>query len=142
MEGCIFCKIATNEIASLKIAEDEVHLAFLDINPLSPGHTLVMTKEHFEKFEEIPEERIVGFMSFLQRCVRAVGKGTGADGLNVLVNSGKAAGQLIPHAHFHIIPRFSGDPLQKAFNHNRGKYPAGKDKEYAEKIRGEYEKAK
>jgi len=142
MDDCIFCKIGTNEIPSIKIAEDELNLAFLDINPLSPGHALVITKEHYGRFEDIPEERIVGFMTFLQRCARAVEKGTGADGYNLLVNSGKAAGQLIPHAHVHIIPRFQGDPLQKAFNHSRGKYPLGKDAEYAEKIRSEFDKGK
>ncbi len=142
MADCLFCKIASGEVPSSKVAEDESHLAFLDIGPLAPGHALLITKKHYERLESVPPEEIGGYAIFLQKCARAVVAATGADGYNILVNGGRAAGQLIPHVHFHIIPRFSGDPLQKAFNHSRGKYPEGKDREFAEKIRAEFEKIK
>ena len=108
-EDCIFCKIAKGLVPSKKIYEDKTVFAFLDIGPVSDGHTLVIPKEHFEKLHECSGE----VLSELSRCVAriadAVVSATGAEAYNVLCNNGRAAGQLVEHVHFHIIPRNSGD---------------------------------
>ena len=108
-DDCIFCKIANGLIPSKKIYEDKATFAFLDIGPVSDGHTLVIPKEHFEKLHECSGE----VLSELIRCVSVVADAvvcaTGAEGYNVLCNNGKSAGQLVGHVHFHIIPRNSGD---------------------------------
>jgi histidine triad (HIT) family protein len=108
-DDCIFCKIAGGEIPCKKIYEDEAVLAFLDIRPVSDGHTLVIPKTHFEKLDECPAEVLGGIGRCLGGIAKAVVGAMGAAGYNVLCNTGRAAGQLVDHVHFHIIPRNEGD---------------------------------
>ena len=108
-KDCIFCKIASGQIPATKIYEDEVIVAFLDIGPISDGHTLVMPRQHFEKAHNCPPELLGQIWIRLVKIAGAVVSATGADGYNVLCNNGKAAGQLVDHLHFHIIPRRTGD---------------------------------
>lgn len=108
-ENCLFCKIIANEIPSSKIFEDDAFLAFLDINPVNPGHTLVIPKKHFTSFDEVPREFFEGYFSVIQKVAGAVKMGMGADGYNIFQNNGKAAGQAVFHIHFHVVPRFDGD---------------------------------
>lgn len=108
-DECIFCKIVTGQLPSYKIYEDEKVFAFLDIGPLSQGHTLVVPKAHFEKFHECPAELLADVAKVLGEVAKAVLKATGAQGYNVLCNNGRVAGQLVDHVHFHIIPRNEGD---------------------------------
>ena len=132
-DNCIFCKIAAGQIPSVKIYEDENVLAFLDIGPISDGHTLVIPRQHYTKLHECPPQVLACVASVLPKVASAVFGAMEADGYNVLCNNGKAAGQLVEHLHFHIIPRKTGDGV---FNRWPAfKYPQGKVEEIAEKIR-------
>lgn len=130
--NCIFCKMAAGEIPVTKIYEDEIVLAFLDIGPLSKGHTLLISKEHFEKLHECPSELLGEVCSRLGRIAKAVAGAMKADGYNVLCNNGAAAGQLIKHLHFHIVPRNSGDGIFDRWPASR--YPQGQIEATAARI--------
>ncbi|MHC4424292.1 MAG: HIT family protein [Planctomycetota bacterium] len=130
---CVFCKMVAGQIPVTKIYEDEVVLAFLDIGPISNGHTLVIPKQHFEKLHDCPAELLSNFASHLGWIAKAVVAAMNSDGYNVLCNNGRAAGQLIDHLHFHIIPRNTGDGL---FNRWPSyKYDAGRIEQIAANIR-------
>ncbi len=110
MENCIFCKIAKGEIPSEKIYEDEIALAFLDINPVNLGHTLIVPKKHFNNIYDVDENTLAYIMKIAQKVSIALKK-IGADGVNVTMNNDKDAGQVIFHLHIHVIPRLKGDAL-------------------------------
>ena len=110
MQDCIFCKIVKKEIPCEKIYEDEVVFAFLDINPVNIGHTLIIPKEHYENIFELPEDVAIHIMKITRKISSAIKK-SGADGINISINNGKAAGQVVFHSHTHVIPRFIGDNL-------------------------------
>jgi len=132
-DDCIFCKIVAGEIPCTKIYEDEVALAFLDIGPISDGHTLVIPKQHFDKLHDCPPELLGQVSGCLARIACAVIAATGAEAYNVLCNNGRPAGQLVDHVHFHIIPRNTGDGVFNRWPHF--KYPEGKAETLAESIR-------
>ena len=106
---CVFCKMVAGEIPVTKIYEDDVVLAFLDIGPISDGHTLVIPKQHFEKLHDCPAELLGEVASRIGIVAKAVLAGMNSDGYNVLCNNGRAAGQVVEHLHFHIVPRNIGD---------------------------------
>ncbi len=108
--SCVFCRILSGEIPTQKVYEDNHAFAFLDINPASKGHTLVIPKDHYELLSQMPEKEYLSFMSTLQKIVKGLMKYT--DGVNILQNNGKDAGQLVPHVHFHIIPRRPNDGIK------------------------------
>ena len=109
MSSCIFCKISAGEIPAAKVYEDEVVFAFLDIGPISDGHTLVVPKQHIETLHGCPSQLLGQICSRLGKIAGAVAKAMNSDGYNVLCNTGRAAGQVVEHLHFHIIPRKTGD---------------------------------
>lgn len=109
MENCIFCKIVAGEIPSHKIYEDENVLAFLDITPVNPGHVLVVPKEHHENFLAWPAEKTELAIQAIKKIAPAVMAGVSAEGFNLNLNNGAAAGQVVNHVHWHIVPRFGGD---------------------------------
>jgi len=111
-EDCVFCKIVRGEIPCHKIFEDDDFIAFLDIKPINKGHTLVVPKTHFKDLFDFPVILEEKFLNFLKKVSFAVKKAVGADGLNVAMNNGEAAGQVIFHQHTHIIPRFKDDGLK------------------------------
>jgi len=131
-KGCIFCRMVSGEIPVAKVYEDEVVLAFLDIGPVSDGHTLLIPKEHFAKLEDCPAELIGKVASRLGKISAGVVKATGADGYNMLCNNGRAAGQLVEHLHFHIVPRKTGDGVFDRWP--SFKYPQGRIEKLAEQI--------
>ena len=110
-DDCIFCKIAAGEIPCSKVFEDDDALAFMDIAPLTKGHVLVIPKNHFGNILEIDEETYGRLFSVICRIAKAVGAGINPDGMNVLQLNGKAANQVVPHLHIHIVPRWTGDGL-------------------------------
>ena len=110
-DDCLFCKMVAGQIPVAKIYEDEVVLSFLDIGPISDGHTLVIPKRHFEKLHECPAGLLGEVFSRIGRIAGAVAEAVNCDGYNLLCNNGRAAGQIIEHLHFHIIPRKTGDRL-------------------------------
>jgi histidine triad (HIT) family protein len=132
-EDCVFCKIVAGEIPATKIYEDEVILAFLDIGPISDGHVLVISKQHVEKLHECPAELLGQVGSYLGKIAKAVASAMNSEGYNVLCNNGRAAGQLVGHLHFHIIPRNAGDGVFRRWPSYE--YPEGKIDEIAGRIR-------
>ena len=103
----IFSKIIRGEIPCHRVYEDARVLAFLDINPLSPGHTLVIPKEAKAYLHELSDESAAAVGRVLPRIARAIMKTTGASSYNILQNNGTAAHQVVMHVHFHIIPKTS-----------------------------------
>jgi histidine triad (HIT) family protein len=132
-DTCTFCKIISGQIPVTKVYEDPDVLAFLDIGPISDGHTLVIPRQHFENLNDCPAEVLAGVASILGRVAMAVVSAVGADGYNLLCNNGRAAGQVVNHLHFHIIPRRSGDGVFDRWPSY--KYPKGKIDEIAAKIK-------
>jgi histidine triad (HIT) family protein len=124
---CIFCKIIKGEIPCAKVYEDEKILAFLDIAPANKGHVLVVPKEHYANLLDVPEPIIDDVMRVVKKAARAMSSALGNKGFNVLVNNGREAGQLVPHVHFHVIPRFGNERM--CLNWKPVKY---KDKEIGE----------
>ena len=104
---CIFCKIINGEIPSKKIYEDENVLAFLDINPSSPGHTLVVPKRHILDFQEIDDDDLLNLMKICKNLSKKIISALDADGYSILQNNGIA--QDVKHFHLHIIPKYSND---------------------------------
>ncbi|MGE4265547.1 MAG: HIT family protein [Desulfovibrio sp.] len=110
-QDCIFCKIIAGQIPSAKIYDRGGIYAFLDIAPVNKGHALVVPKTHYATLFDLPEDLGRELVGALKTVGRAVMAGTGASGLNVGMNNFESAGQLVHHAHFHLIPRHSGDGL-------------------------------
>ncbi|MCL2648303.1 MAG: HIT domain-containing protein, partial [Phycisphaerales bacterium] len=113
---CIFCKIAAGTIPSFKVFEDDVVLAFLDIGPLVPGHTLVIPKAHHATVMETPAEVLATISARIPALSRAVLAATGAKACHVLVNNGSEAMQSVAHLHYHILPRKAGDAFRIPWN--------------------------
>ena len=136
MDDCIFCKIIAGELPCAKVYEDEHTLAFLDIHPVRPGHTLVVPKTHCQDFLDCDPAVFRDIMPVTQKVARAVVKATGAEGFNLGVNNGRAAGQVIFHLHLHVIPRNIGDGLRLWPNQD---YQEGKMQEIAGRIKKAFE---
>ena len=132
-DDCIFCKMVAGQIPVTKVYEDDVVLAFLDIGPISDGHTLVIPKQHFEKLHDCPAELLGQVSLRLCQIAGAVASAMNCDGYNLLCNNGRAAGQLIEHLHFHIVPRNTGDGLFSRWPSY--KYKEGKIEAIAAEIR-------
>jgi len=111
MNECIFCKIVSGEIPSKKIYEDDHTLAFLDIRPVNPGHTLVIPKDHFENIYTLPDETLARLSLTTKKVALALKDALDADGINLNMNNEAGAGQVIFHAHIHVIPRKPNDGL-------------------------------
>ncbi len=123
MDGCVFCKMVDGEIPATKVYEDEAVLAFLDIGPISDGHTLVIPKQHCPMLHECDPEVLAEVSARLGRIAEAVMAAMDADGYNVLSNNGAAAGQVVDHLHFHVIPRKVGDgvfPQWPSYKYKKG----------------------
>lgn len=108
MSPCIFCKIITGELPSTKVYEDAEVCAFLDIKPVNPGHTLVIPKKHFENIHDMPDA-LVGKVAIAAKKVADAILKLGARGVNIGMNNGEAAGQIVFHAHMHVMPRYGND---------------------------------
>jgi histidine triad (HIT) family protein len=113
VESCIFCRIAQKQVPASVIFENEKVMAFLDIRPLSEGHTLVIPKAHYESIFDIPKDLIAYLHGVTKRIAIAVAEATNADGIRINQQNGKAAGQDILHLHVHVIPRYEGQKLPR-----------------------------
>jgi len=133
MPNCIFCKIARGEIPSEKIYEDRHTFAFLDISPNNHGHTLVVPKEHYRNILDIPPGAYSRVAETVRRVAGAVHKGMQAGGLNIAMNNEPCAGQIVFHAHMHIIPRHEQDGLKVW--HRKRPYKDGEMEAVGELIR-------
>lgn len=110
MPDCLFCKIIAGKIPSYKIDEDEKTFAFLDIGPVSKGHTLIVPKEHAADLNSGSEESAIALMATVHRIAPKIMKTLGATGYNLGMNHGEVAGQDVFHTHLHIMPRYEGEP--------------------------------
>ncbi|MBI5789404.1 MAG: HIT family protein [Candidatus Schekmanbacteria bacterium] len=108
---CIFCKIIQGQIPCQKLYEDEHVISFLDIYPAGPGHSLVLPKTHFDNLLEAESEVLGQIMQACQTVAKTLQAVLKADGFNIFLNNGQAAGQIIHHLHYHILPRFANDDL-------------------------------
>ena len=108
-KNCIFCKITRREIPSKVIFENDLNLAFLDIFPISKGHTIVISKNHYSNLEDIPESELAELYKVVKQVAFMIHKKLGIDGYNIVQNNFSAAGQVVKHFHVHIIPRNSND---------------------------------
>ena len=131
MDECIFCKIVKGEIPCSKVFENEKFFAFLDIGPVNKGHTLVIPKKHYKNLFDMPKEELEGYMEAIQKVSKAITKGVNADGISINMSNESAAGQVVMHAHLHIIPRFKDDGLKLW---PQGKYKEGEADKTREKI--------
>jgi len=140
MKDCVFCKIIAGKVPCTKIYENDKVFCFLDINPVNKGHTLVLPKKHYEFLEEIPEDILCELIKMIKKVSKAATKSVNAPAFNLGLNNGKESGQFVPHAHFHIMPRFKNDGLK--FDWPAGKYLDGEAESVAEKIKIELNKKK
>jgi histidine triad (HIT) family protein len=111
-EDCIFCKIAADEIPAEKVDEDEHTIAFMDLNPWTRGHALVIPREHTRNLYEAPEDTLHHTSVAAQRLARRMRDRLGCDGINLINSTEPAAWQTVFHYHVHVIPRYDGDPLE------------------------------
>jgi len=111
-ENCVFCRIASREAPAEIVAEDELTLSFMDINPATRGHALVITKAHRENLFAVGAEELAAVVRAARNLARLVIERLGADGVNLLNSCGSAAWQTVFHFHVHVIPRYHGDPLR------------------------------
>lgn len=125
MDDCIFCKIIKGEIPCQKVYEDDKVFCFLDINPVNPGHTLVVPKTHSKQLLQMDDSDVAEVFQCAKKIAAAVVTGVGADGFNIGMNNEAAAGQAVWHAHVHVIPRFGNDGLRhwpgKPYQDNQAK---------------------
>jgi len=112
-ENCIFCKIIAGTIPAFKIYETEKAVALLDAFPSTPGHTLVIPKDHYATYDQVPAASAQAIHEALSVAASAITKLDGVGGYNILQNNGAIAGQVVHHVHFHIVPRREGDELFK-----------------------------
>jgi len=109
---CLFCKIVAGEIPATIVAEDERTIAFMDINPATRGHALVIPRSHARDVHEIDPEDLKAVAAVAQQLAAKARERLGADGVNLLNSNGPAAWQTVFHFHMHVIPRYDGDPLR------------------------------
>lgn len=118
--NCVFCAIAAGEIPSFKVYEDDLVLAYLDINPFAKGHTLVIPKVHSEGLLDTDDETLTAVIVRVKKIAAHIKAKLGADGFNILQNNGEAAGQTVKHLHFHIVPRFGTEITEIGFKNGAG----------------------
>ena len=133
--ACVFCKILDGQIPATKVFQDDACMAFLDIGPVADGHLLLVSADHVESIGELSPQQASAMLRNLPALVRAVRAATLCQGVNVLQNNGRIAHQVVPHVHFHVIPRKAGDEFH--FNWPAGAYGPSRAEELAKAIRDE-----
>jgi histidine triad (HIT) family protein len=119
-DNCIFCKIVAGEIPCFKVYEDEQTLAFMDINPATRGHALVIPKEHSPNLFDSPDEQLATVAAAARKVGKAIQAAVTPDGLNLVQANGPGAAQSVFHLHFHVLPRYTGDNLMLNWGMNPG----------------------
>jgi histidine triad (HIT) family protein len=107
--NCVFCRIIKGEIPSHKIYEDDNTLAFLDIHPSAPGHTLIIPKSHISRVEDLPDANAEALFRVLHILVGRIQEAMNVPASTIGINNGRESGQEVPHVHIHVIPRSKGD---------------------------------
>lgn len=119
-ESCIFCKIVAKQLPCFKLLEDEATIAFMDINPVNPGHALAVAKGHWPTIDVIPPEVLAAVARTAQRVAKSAMTTLDPSGVNLLQSNGVGAGQSVPHLHVHILPRFPGDQVRLNWTYKPG----------------------
>ncbi len=119
-DTCIFCKIVADELPSTRVDEDDRTITFMDINPVSRGHALVIPRTHATDLDDIDSEDLAAVSAACHRLATRMPGTLGADGVNLLVCSGPAAWQTVFHFHMHVIPRYAGDGVGPPWPHVPG----------------------
>jgi histidine triad (HIT) family protein len=132
-KDCIFCEIVNKEIPAAVVYEDENVISFLDIMPANKGHCLVVPKKHYGTLLDIPDEDLSELVKVVKKVGKALSLSIGNGAYNIIMNNGKEAGQLVQHAHIHVIPRFKWDRLRLSWSHK--KYKDKEIERYKEKIK-------
>ena len=135
MSACVFCEIASGEATAHRILEDDRTLAFLDAAPAAPGHVLVVPTVHRETLTDAEPDLVADVFRTVRRAASAVESAFDPDGLTVVQSNGTAAGQEIPHAHVHVVPRYEDDDVIVRWPHDELPDDAGRD--VADAIRAE-----
>jgi len=137
MRDCIFCRIAAGEMPAVRILETPAVLAFLDIAPVHYGHTLVIPKAHYQNLLELPDTLWMEMGQVCRRVAQALRSTLYAQGFNIDMNNFEAAGQVVFHAHLHVIPRYHRDGL---LLFPQGSYQPGDMEKTGEQLRQVLEK--
>lgn len=135
--GCLFCRIAAGELPSASVFEDGRVFAFLDINPLAPGHTLIVPKAHAGRLQDAKPGDAEALMAAAKTLLPVLAHVVGAPDATVAINNGPAAGQEVGHVHVHIVPRRVGDgggPIHAAFGHGPQRMPSEELHDIAVKV--------
>jgi len=132
-DNCIFCSIIGKELSSTTIYEDEWVKAIMDISPANRGHVILISKIHYENMFDLEAETAMRIITVAQKVARLLKEELNCDGINILQNNGKAAGQTVFHFHMHVIPRFEGDKVTIDWD-NLG-YREGELKELGERLK-------
>ena len=126
-KNCVFCRIVAGELPSVKVYEDDEIMAFMDIGPVTKGHTLVIPKQHSETITMTPVRVLEKLIAVVRNVAQSHFDNLKADGVNVTQANGETAGQVVPHIHFHVIPRFRNDG--HSWNCPQKKYEDGEEME-------------
>jgi histidine triad (HIT) family protein len=126
-ESCIFCKIVTGDVPCTKVYEDAESMAIMDIGPIIKGHTLVIPKAHYDPITRTPDAILQHLITIVRKIAAAQTEGLGASGVNITQANGASAGQVVPHIHFHVIPRFDDDG--HSWNWNAREYDSPEEME-------------
>lgn len=110
-DDCIFCKLANGEIPTNALYEDDIVKVIFDANPAAKGHVLILPKEHFDNIYELDDDTAEHVFKVATKISKAYKKALDFDGLNIVQNNGKVAGQTVFHFHMHLIPRYKGDQV-------------------------------
>lgn len=133
MGDCVFCKIVEGKIPAAKIYEDDKVISFLDIMPANKGHCLIVPKNHAQTLIEMNDDDLAATIKAIKKVARALSLSFGNGSFNILMNNGKDAGQVVNHAHIHVIPRFQKDRLRLKWSHL--KYGENEVNEFADNIK-------
>ncbi len=132
-EDCIFCKIISGKISSTKVYEDEKFISFMDIMPANKGHLLIVPKKHCTTFADLPDDIIKEINILTQKIAKAMYTSLKPDGYNCFHNNHPAAGQVVPHFHVHVVPRYDNDGI--IFDWPKRKYENNEMQEISKKIK-------
>ncbi len=113
MTDCLFCKIASNDISSIKVYEDDIVFAMMDIFPESKGHLLIIPKTHGENLFEVDDSVLAHLIGVSKKIAKASKTALNADGIKIVQFNGKAAGQTVFHYHIHVVPAYEGTPFKR-----------------------------
>jgi histidine triad (HIT) family protein len=132
--SCVFCGIVKGDLPSFRVYEDEHLLAFLDIEPVNKGHTLVIPKKHYPTILDVNSREMSNLVQVLKHLTQALQKEFGYDAFNIHQNNGKVAGQVVDHLHFHVWPRHSQDKMEIRFPNEGINYSEGEMEVWAQKL--------